>query len=293
MGQSLSTQPYPAADLISALPVEIALRVFSHLPPLEATKIRVVCKIWRRLLDNSDLWKFFCLQHWAHLPSDHDTVQPYLASGRWKALFKVLYHGACMFNHAPARAMEFLFAAGVLRSETHSIALFLSSATYLDPTTVTRYMADRHHLLEAFIRLRSFSNMFFPVALRSLFGSLAPTKSRPWSRDTLELAMRVFAEHYCHCNPAYMAMKDDVYILAFTVLLLSADLHNPLVKRKMTKREFLRNTRHIIATFSDDYLCQVYDYVFLFGHVASPKSIAQHRAEILQPVPLPLELAEA
>jgi hypothetical protein len=49
-----------------------------------------------------------------------------------------------MFNHAPARAMEFLFAAGVLRSETHSIALFLSSATYLDPTTVTRYMADRY-----------------------------------------------------------------------------------------------------------------------------------------------------
>jgi hypothetical protein len=34
-------------------------------------------------------------------------------------------------------------------------------------------------------------------------------------------------------------------ILGFSILLLSADLHNPRVRTKMTKREFVRNTRDL------------------------------------------------
>lgn len=283
MGQSLSAQPFPSVDLVSGLPVELALRIFSYAEPTDLVRSRVVCKIWCQLIDNSDLWRFFCLQRWGHVRCDPSIMAPFEASGRWKGMFKVLYHGSIMFNQKPMRGIEFLTSAAVLRSETHSVALFLSSSAYVDPASVSSYLSTRHPLLEAFIRLRSFRKLFFPEALRNLFGSLSPTQGRPWSSETLEHAMHIFADHYCHCNPRFSELREQLYMLAYTVLLLSGDLHNPLVKRKMTKREFLRNTKAVLVAFSDEYLCRVYDYVFLFGHVASPKQLVNYRAELLLP----------
>ena len=69
----------------------------------------------------------------------------------------------------------------MLRSETHSLALFLASSAYVQPSAAALYLADRHvaplsinetetrdrhHIMEAFIRLRAFGGMFFPEALR-------------------------------------------------------------------------------------------------------------------------------
>ena len=94
---------------------------------------------------------------------------------------------------------------------------------------------------------------------------------------------------------ASLTPPEPLYILAYTVLLLSSYQHNPLVRRKMSKREFLRNTRPVLGQhFHDAYLgaasCMyrpvsragsVYDYVFLFGHVAGPKAAVPRRAEVL------------
>ena len=36
---------------------------------------------------------------------------------------------------------------------------------------------------------------------------------------------------------------DSVYVMCFSLILLSVDLSSPHVKNKMSKREFIRNTR--------------------------------------------------
>lgn len=39
--------------------------------------------------------------------------------------------------------------------------------------------------------------------------------------------------------------KDAVYILAFAVIMLNTDAHNPQIKKKMTVKEFIHNNRGI------------------------------------------------
>ncbi|VDP92736.1 unnamed protein product [Echinostoma caproni] len=49
--------------------------------------------------------------------------------------------------------------------------------------------------------------------------------------------------------------------------MLSTDLWSPHVKNKMSKREFIRNTRHVTRTVRDDFLGHLYDNVYMVGHV--------------------------
>ena len=55
----------------------------------------------------------------------------------------------------------------------------------------------------------------------------------------------------------HMLCLESLHTLGYSVLLLSADLHNPLVRSKMTRREFIRNIRPILGPgLSDDFLCR-------------------------------------
>ena len=67
---------------------------------------------------------------------------------------------------------------------------------------------------------------------------------------------------------------DSVYVLCFSLLLLSVDLSSPHVKNKMSKREFIKNTRGAVVSGSgdDDLYGSFYDNVFLRGHVADEES---------------------
>ena len=58
-----------------------------------------------------------------------------------------------------------------------------------------------------------------------------------------------------------------MYILCFSLIMLSVDLTSPHVKNKMSKREFIRNVRH--AASVDDVLSgHLYDDIYLRGHIA-------------------------
>ena len=64
-----------------------------------------------------------------------------------------------------------------------------------------------------------------------------------------------------------------MYVLCFSLILLSVDLTSPHVKNKMSKREFIRNTRNAVVIGADrdnstDLYGEMYDNVFLRGHVS-------------------------
>ena len=59
--------------------------------------------------------------------------------------------------------------------------------------------------------------------------------------------MEKFAERYCAQNPTVFPTADAAFILAFAVIMLNTDLHNPAIKeeRRMTKDAFIRMNRGI------------------------------------------------
>lgn len=71
------------------------------------------------------------------------------------------------------------------------------------------------------------------------------------------------------------ALLETIYVLCFSLILLSIDLTSPHVKNKMSKREFIRNTRRAIinGSISDDLAGHLYDNIYLIGHVARSTTI--------------------
>lgn len=67
---------------------------------------------------------------------------------------------------------------------------------------------------------------------------------------------------------SHFIFSESVFILCHSLILLSVDLSSPHVKNKMTKREFVKNLRGLVQGLETDYLGDLYDNVYLEGHIA-------------------------
>jgi F-box protein 8 len=103
--------------------------------------------------------------------------------------------------------------------------------------------------------------------------------------EYLHRLLGAFSHRFVACNPDLAYSPDLVYVLCFSLILLSVDLTSPHVKNKMSKREFIRNTRNAVRREENqnrmnanangggdddivDSLGGMYDNVFLRGHVS-------------------------
>ena len=76
--------------------------------------------------------------------------------------------------------------------------------------------------------------------------------------------------HEKHAKSYHLVfLLDGIAVLSYSLLLLSVDLYSPHVKNKMSKREFIRNNRQIVADANRDLLGDLYDDVYLNGHIAA------------------------
>lgn len=51
--------------------------------------------------------------------------------------------------------------------------------------------------------------------------------------------MEKFAERYCWDNPGAFASADGPYLLAFALIMLNTDAHNPRAEKKLTCKDFV------------------------------------------------------
>ncbi|CAG8602474.1 23910_t:CDS:2 [Cetraspora pellucida] len=65
----------------------------------------------------------------------------------------------------------------------------------------------------------------------------------PKETQQIDRVMEAFAKRYHELNPDLFASSDTPYVLAFSLLMLHTDAFNKNVKRKMTKEDFIKNTR--------------------------------------------------
>jgi brefeldin A-inhibited guanine nucleotide-exchange protein len=69
----------------------------------------------------------------------------------------------------------------------------------------------------------------------------------PGEAQKIDRILDEFARVYCVNNPGVFRDSSTAFVLAFSLIMLNTDAHNPAVKKKMTLHEFLRNNRGIDA----------------------------------------------
>ncbi|WVY90701.1 hypothetical protein V8G54_036215 [Vigna mungo] len=75
--------------------------------------------------------------------------------------------------------------------------------------------------------------------------------------------MEKFVERYCKCNPEAFSSANTAYVLAYSVIMLNTDAHNPMVKNKMSPDDFIRNNRGIGdgKDMLEEYLKSLFDRI--------------------------------
>eukprot|EP00054_Salpingoeca_dolichothecata_P000058 m.15934 g.15934 ORF g.15934 m.15934 type:complete len:285 (+) comp10093_c0_seq1:272-1126(+) len=274
MGQAPSRSPQhnevPAEigleNFCRALPTEISWRVFSFLSAQDLGHCAQVCKGWYHLTNDSGLWQYPTLTKFPHLQRLPRPPRPQ----HWRDLYRTLLQTATLCETHSSEALDFLMSKNFLVDQAPVVACFALSS--LSPRAAAAVLVDRADALNAFVQMQDFAGVFLPDAMRQLFTKIQVKTS---AGGYLSRLLTVFAEHFCSCNPNGPP-KDVTFMLCFSLLLLSVDLHNPHVKRKMTKREFVRNTKRM-NDIDEELLGDLFDNIYLYGHVCLPN----------QKIPLP------
>lgn len=156
-----------------------------------------------------------------------------------------LQEGISLFNRKPKKGIEFLIKANKVGNSAEEIAAFLKNASGLDKTLIGDYLGEREDLslkvMHAYVDSFEFQGMEFDEAIRAFLQGFR----LPGEAQKIDRIMEKFAERYCKCNPKAFSSADSAYVLAYSVILLNTDAHNPMVKTKMSAEDFIRNNRGI------------------------------------------------
>ncbi|CAG8441862.1 2910_t:CDS:2 [Scutellospora calospora] len=107
--------------------------------------------------------------------------------------------------------------------------------------TILTQKADVFHqsALKAYMKLFEFEKVPIDLALRKLLMEC----NLPKETQHIDRVIEAFAKSYHESNPDLFPSADTPYMLAFSLLMLHTDVYNKNVKQKMTKEEFVKNTR--------------------------------------------------
>ncbi|KAG5644739.1 hypothetical protein DXG03_007868 [Asterophora parasitica] len=95
------------------------------------------------------------------------------------------------------------------------------------------------HALRTYIEQFNFVEDPLDVALRKLLMEVG----LPRETQQIDRVIEAFAGRYLQCNPALFTSDDHPYILAFSLIMLHTDAFNKSNKRKMSKADYVKNTR--------------------------------------------------
>jgi len=278
---------------LNELPPELALEVLSN---LNATDLCLASCVWQQLASDEILWQSLCKEKWPHADVYKETTEEIAPrSMSYKKIYMRLDEGTLTFNADPQQGMQYFFAHGLIGDSSGELARFFHSTHSLSRAHVRRYLQNRPDadaVLEAMLDMQDFRGLFLPNALRRCFAKLEAPNDRG---EYLQRLLGAFSTRFARCNPGLDYSPDLVYVLCFSLILLSVDLSSPHVKNKMSKREFIRNTRNAVSREAgapedvDDSLGAFYDNVFLRGHVhgedVDGAALVKQRTRLRQFVP--------
>ncbi|KAJ3741888.1 hypothetical protein DFH05DRAFT_1503047 [Lentinula detonsa] len=201
-------------------------------------------------------------QEWpSNCPSPESLLQT-------KSQKKLILTGASRFNTKPKTGLAFLEENGLIYADLSdkvdkplSLAKFLKSCSRLDKRLLGDFISkpDNLDVLKAFIGLFDFKDKSIADAMRELLESFRlPGESQQIARIT-----ETFASEYFAAGPVEIKSEDAVYVLAYSVIMLNTDLHNPQVRKRMSFEEYQKNLRGVNdgSDFSPEFLQEIYDSI--------------------------------
>ena len=169
-----------------------------------------------------------------------------------------------LFNISIKKGMHALNEGGYVdSSNASSVAALFHSNKSCSKLHVGEYIGDHHDfnkkVMAAYIDLFDFRGLDLVAAMRRLLAAF----QLPGEAQKIDRIIEKFAERYCACNASVFASADTAYVLGYSLIMLSTDAHNPQVKKKMSKQEFLKNNRGINdgASLDDGYMSSLYDAI--------------------------------
>uniref|UniRef100_A0A3Q2UFX9 ARF guanine nucleotide exchange factor 2 n=1 Tax=Fundulus heteroclitus TaxID=8078 RepID=A0A3Q2UFX9_FUNHE len=177
----------------------------------------------------------------------------------------IIEHGIELFNKKPKRGIQYLQDQGMLGSTAEDIAQFLHQEDRLDTTQVGEFLGENtkfnKEVMYCYVDQLDFCERDFVSALRMFLEGFR----LPGEAQKIDRLMEKFAARYLECNQGQIlfASADTAYVLAYSIIMLTTDLHSPQVKNKMTKEQYIKMNRGINDSkdLPEEYLSSIYDEI--------------------------------
>ncbi|CAH8642739.1 unnamed protein product [Dicrocoelium dendriticum] len=180
-----------------------------------------------------------------------------------RTMKKVLILGSDQFNAKPKQGIAFLQQYHVLRSplDPNELAHFLRENPRLDKRMIGEFLSDRGNgdVLAAYVRQFNFAGVSIDEALRVYLEAFR----LPGEAPLIQRVMEQFAEQWFAANDSPFVDADAAFTLAYAILMLNTDQHNPNSKRQnapMTVTDFKKNLSGMNGTgdYDPDLLESIY-----------------------------------
>ncbi|KAL4236729.1 Brefeldin A-inhibited guanine nucleotide-exchange protein 1 [Mactra antiquata] len=180
---------------------------------------------------------------------------------------EIMEHGIELFNKKPKKGVQYLQDQGLLGTSPDDIAELFHSDDRLDKTQVGDYLGENEkfnkEVMYAYVDQLNFAEMDFVSALRRFLEGFR----LPGEAQKIDRLMEKFASRYCECNTnsEIFASADAAYVLAYSVIMLTTDLHSSQIKdkNKMTKEQYIKMNHGINDSkdLPEEYLSNIYDEI--------------------------------
>lgn len=173
------------------------------------------------------------------------------------------------FNQDPKEGVKYLLENKLVDNDPGSVAQFLIDANVvgtpdtLNKTKIGEYLGENEtfnkDVLAAFAQKHDFRGFTFDKALRLYLWSFR----LPGEAQKIDRMMEAFAVGFCTANPGLFSSKDTCYVLAFSIIMLATNLHNPAIKIKQSLQSFITMNRGIDngKDIDPQLLAQLYDSI--------------------------------
>ncbi|KAJ3127915.1 GDP/GTP exchange factor for ARF [Nowakowskiella sp. JEL0407] len=177
---------------------------------------------------------------------------------------RILMEGADKFNEKSKEGIKFWQEHEFLPTPITSISLakLLKTTTRISKQALGDFLSkpDNVEVLNEFMELFLFDGKRIDEALRMLLESFRlPGESQQIERIMLKFA-KVYFKTFENDPNKNIADEDSTFLLAYSVIMLNTDQHNPQVRKKMTFEDFTKNTRGLNSgqNFAPEYLREIF-----------------------------------
>lgn len=230
--------------------------------------------------------------------SDGETVTQAPGSLRGKDVIKTVdrkqriqeerQRGILQFNLKPNRGLAYLESCGHFKHTPREVAQFLHQfQDELDKTQIGDYMGREKEyedgfcvkVLHEYIDMMVFEGLVFDDAIRHFLKGFR----LPGEAQKIDRMMEKFAAGYCNQNKQVFPSADTAFVLAFSIIMLNTDLHNPAIReeRRMTKEGFRRQNEGICngSNLDEEFVDGIYDRIKANPFVLKEDEEAREKAK--------------